>query len=179
LRRQVRSKVVNLAAFRTGNEFAEELQNSVVSPQTLKEMHPAHAMYTHAQNQMSVMAEQLLELPEMKAFAKIIGEAQEEYMPSWPPMSPISTSYFWCWSTFDATANAHRETLGSVTLRIAAEFGVHPKMLSLMQAFNDSRMGLYLVEGHRDGCVYLNDLVTHQQCLSVCESGFRGNTGEI
>ncbi len=133
LRRQVRSKVANLAAFREGNKFAEGLQNSVVTPETLKAMHPAHAIYVHVQNQMSVMAEQLLELPEMRAFAKIIGEAHDEYMPSWPPMSPISTSYFWCWLTFDAIA--HRETVGSVTLRIAAEFGVlAPSSLACMSS---------------------------------------------
>jgi hypothetical protein len=179
MRRLVRSKVVDLAAFREGNEFAAALQNSAVPPVTLREMHPAHAIYAHVQNQMSVMAEQLLQLPEMQILAKIIGEAQEEYMPSWPPMSPISTSYFWCWSSFDATANAHRETLGSVTLQIAAEFGVHPKMLTLMQIFNDSRMGVYRVEGHRDARVQLLDLVTNQQCLSVCESSFSGNAGEL
>jgi len=179
MRRQMRSKVVDLAAIRAGNEVAEALQNSVVTPEALKEMHPAYSIYAHVQNQMSVLAEQLLELPEMKTFAKIIGEAHDEYMPSWPPMSPISTSYFWCWSNFDATANAHRETLGSVTLRIAAEFGVHRKMLSLMQEFNNSSMRIYRVEGHRDACVQLRDLVTNQQCSAVCESGYAGNTGEI
>jgi hypothetical protein len=179
MRRQVRAKVANLAAFREGNAYAEALQNSVVTQDKLQELHPAHAIYAHVQNQMSVMAEQLLELPEMKSFAKIIGEAHDEYMPSWPPMSPISTSYFWCWSNFDAAANAHRETLGSVTLRIAAEFGGHPKMLSLMQTFNNSRMSVYRVEGHRDACVQLSDLVTNQRCSAICESGYAGNAGEI
>ncbi|MGO9635203.1 MAG: hypothetical protein ACLPX1_15110 [Steroidobacteraceae bacterium] len=179
MRRQVRSKVMNLAAFREGNALAETLQASVVAPETLKELHPAHALYTHVQNQMSVMAEQLLELPEMKAFAKIIGEAQEEYMPSWPPMSPISTSYFWCWSNFDAAANAHRETLGSVTLRIAAEFGVHPNMLTIMKAFIDSRMGVYRVEGRSESQVQLSDLVTDQRCSAICESGYAANVGEL
>ncbi len=179
MRRQVRSKVMNLAAFREGNALAETLQASVVAPETLKELHPAHALYTHVQNQMSVMAEQLLELPEMKAFAKIIGEAQEEYMPSWPPMSPISSSYFWCWSNFDAAANAHRETLGSVTLRIAAEFGVHPKMLALMKTFIDSRMGVYRVEGRGESQVQLSDLVTNDKCSAICESGYAGNVGEL
>src|ERR1700687_601379 len=95
MRRQVRSKVANLAAFREGNAYAEALQKSVVAADKRNELHPAHAIYAHVQNQMSVMAEQLLELEEMKSFAKIIGEAHDEYMPSWPPMSPISTSYFW------------------------------------------------------------------------------------
>jgi hypothetical protein len=45
MRRQVRSKVANLAAFREGNAFAEALQKSVLTPETLKEMHPAYAIY--------------------------------------------------------------------------------------------------------------------------------------
>ena len=115
----------------------------------------------------------------MQAFAKVIDEAHEEYMPSWPPMSPISTSYFWGWSNFDVTVNAHRETLGSVILRVAKEFGVHPTMLAIMQTFNDSRMGIYRVEGTTDAGVRLMDLVTGQRCAAICESGYRGTLGEL
>jgi hypothetical protein len=179
MRRQVRSKVVDLAAFREGSAYAERLQDSVVAPDKLGEMHRAHAIYAHVQNQMSVMAEQLLQLPEMSTFAKMVGMAEEEYMPSWPPMSPISTSFFWCWANCDATANAHRETIGSVTLRVAAEFAVHPKMLTLMQTFNDSRMGLYRIEGGDDSRLELRDLVTNRRCSAICESGYMGSVGEL
>src|ERR1019366_6457408 len=34
-----------------GNEFAEVLQNAVVTSAELKEMHPARAIYVHVQNQ--------------------------------------------------------------------------------------------------------------------------------
>ncbi|MGO9933454.1 MAG: hypothetical protein ACLPV8_16815 [Steroidobacteraceae bacterium] len=173
------SKVAHLAAFREANAYAEALQVTLTAPETPKGMHPAYAIYAHAQDQMSVMAEQLLELPEMKACAKIIDEAHDNYMPSWPPMSPISTSFFWCWAYFDASVNAHRETLGSVTVAVAAEFGVHPKMLTLMRKLNDSRMGIYRVEGHSGSCVQLNDLVTNQRCLSIRKSGYAGNAGEL
>ena len=96
LRRQMRMKVVDLAAFRAGQEHAEALQKSVTPKEQLAETQPAHAAYVYAQNQMSVMAEQLLQLPEMKSFVKQIGPAEDEYAPSWPPMSPISTSFFVC-----------------------------------------------------------------------------------
>jgi hypothetical protein len=33
MRRQVHSKIVDLAAFKEGNQFAEALQNSVVTPE--------------------------------------------------------------------------------------------------------------------------------------------------
>jgi hypothetical protein len=179
MRRLVRSKVTNLAAFREGNAYAEALQSTVATPEHLKETHPGFAIYAHVQNQMSVMAEQLLQLREMKAFGKLIGAAQDEYLPSWPPMSPVTTSFFWSWATFDAAVSAHRETLGSVTLRVATEFGVHPTMLALMRIFTVSRMGIYRLVGHHGSQVQLRDLVTDQLCRAVCESGYSGNIGEL
>jgi hypothetical protein len=179
MQREVRSKVVNLAAFREGNARAEALQSSVGAAEEVAKAHPAHAMYAHAQNQMSVMAEQLLELAEMTPFAKLVGAAEEEYMPSWPPMSPVTKSFFWCWALFDASVNAHRETIASVTLRVGAEFGVHPKMLTLMRTLKDSRMGVYRVEDVSESHVQLRDLVTGRRCSAVGESGYVGHAGEI
>src|SRR5579864_8097875 len=94
VRRPMHMKVVDLAAFRAGQEYAEALQKSVTPKEQLAKSDPAHAAYIYAQNQMSIMAEQLLLLPEMKSFVKQIGPAEDEYAPSWPPMSPISTSFF-------------------------------------------------------------------------------------
>jgi hypothetical protein len=179
LRQQVRTKVTNLAVFHEGNAYAEALQSSVVTREELAQTHPAHAVYVHVQNQMSVMAEQLLQLREMKTFVKLVGSAEEEYMPSWPPMSPVTKSFFWCWANFDAAVNAHRETLGSVTLRVASEFGVHPTMLALMRTLMDSRMGVYRVEGHDGSNVSLRDLLTDQPFPAVCESGGTASEGEL
>ncbi len=179
MRRQMGSKVANLEAFRAGKAQAEAMQRSVATPESLQGSHPAHARYAYVQNQMSVMAEQLLELDEMRIFAKLIGEANHEYVPSWPPMSPITTSYFWCWSNLDLAANAHRETLGSVIVRVATAFGVHPNLLAMMKTFNDSRMGLYRVEALTDGGLQLVDLVTAERCAAICESGHPGAVGEL
>jgi hypothetical protein len=179
MRRQMSSKVVDLEAFRAGSASAEALQRSVVTPESLKGSDPAHGLYMYIQNQMSVMAEQLLELDEMRIFAKLLSEADHEYVPSWPPMSPISTSYFWCWSNLDLAANAHRETVGSVIVRVGSQYGMHPNTLALMKTFNDSRMGLYRVDGHTEGGVELMDLVSGRRCAAICESGYRGVPGEL
>jgi hypothetical protein len=157
---QVRSKVVNLDAIRDGNACAEALQQSAIKPDNLKDMHPAHAIYTHAQNQMSVMAEQLFALRDMETFGKLISKAQDDYMPSWPPMSPVTTSFFWCWAGFDLSVNAHRETLGTIILAVGEEWNIHPTMLSWMRALQNSRMGVFRVESHAGQTVQLTDLVT-------------------
>ena len=85
VRRHMRMKVVDFAAFRAGHEQAKALQNSVTPKEQLAKTHPARAAYVYAQNQMSIMAEQLLQMPEVKSFVKRIGPAEDEYAPSWPP----------------------------------------------------------------------------------------------
>jgi hypothetical protein len=179
MRKLVRSKVADLTAFRHGKASAEALQKSAVPPDQLGEIHPAHAIYAQTQNQMSIMAELLLELEEMKTFDKFISAAQDDYMPSWPPMSPVTDSFFWCWANADVTVNAHRETLGSVTLAVGAEFGVHPDMLALMRLINTSRMSVYRVEGHTGTHIQLCDLVSGRRCSAICESGYNGIEGEL
>jgi hypothetical protein len=179
IRRQMRMKVVDLATFRAGQEYAEALQNTVTPEEQLAKTHPAFAIYVYAQNQMSVMAEQLLQLPEMKSFAKQIGPAEDEYAPSWPPMSPISTSLFTCWSTFDLGIGARRETLGDVIIAVAAETGTHANMLTLMRALRDSRMGIYRVQEADGARVRLHDLAVDRTFKAVCTSGYSGWTGEL
>jgi hypothetical protein len=179
LRRQMRMKVVDLAAFRAGQEYAEALQKTVTPKEQLGENHPAHAAYVYAQNQMSITAEQLFQLPEMKSFVKQISPAEDEYAPSWPPMSPISTSYFVCWSTYDLGIGARRETLGHAIVAVAAECGTHPGMLALMQALQDSRMGIHRVQEWDGARVRLQELATDHTCTAVCASGYSGRVGEL
>jgi len=94
-------------------------------------------------------------------------------------MSPISTSFFVCWSTYDLGIGARRETLGHVIIAVAAECGSHPGILTLMQALQDSRMGIYRVQ-ERDGArVRLQDLATDHTCTAVCASGYSGRVGEL
>jgi hypothetical protein len=175
----MRTRVVKFAEFRAGKEYAKALQKSVTPKEELAETHPAHAAYVYAQNQMSILAEQLVQLSEMKSFVKHLASAEDEYMPSWPPVSPISTSFFVCWSTFDLGVGARRETLGDVIIAVAAECGTHPALVTLMKALQDSRMGIYRLE-ERDGArVRLYDLAANNTCTIVCESGYPGRVGEL
>jgi hypothetical protein len=172
-------KVADLAAFRAGREQAEALQQTVTPREQLDQTHPAHAIYVHAQKQTSIMAEQLLQLPDMKSFVKQIASAEDDYMPSWPPMSPISKSLFVCWSTYDLPVGARRETIGNVTLAVAMEFGTHPALVALMQTLQDSRMGIYRVERQDGVRVQLRDLATDRPCAAICQSGYSGRAGEL
>src|SRR3954452_9210857 len=62
---------------------------------------PLHAAYVAAQNFTSFFAEAVSQFPEFDLYCQIVGPAQDEYMPSSPPMSPLTTSYFTTWAFFD------------------------------------------------------------------------------
>src|SRR5450755_2175065 len=77
-------------------------------------------------NQVSVMSEQLTVLREMAPFVDIVSKAEDLYLPSAPPMSPLTTSYFTCWAFFDACSGPANETIGTTILEFGTAFGIVP-----------------------------------------------------
>jgi hypothetical protein len=151
----------------------------VVTRERLAEYHPAHAAYVYAQNQMSVMSEQLTALREMSPFADLVEKAEESYMPGGPPMSPLTMSYFTCWAFFDACVGPAQETIGSIAIKVGAEFGMHPELLRLFWLMQESRMGVYVHEGMQGDFSVLRDLGSEAVCSAIVPAGYRGREGEI
>jgi len=179
MKREVRGKVVHLKEVIAGRTAAEELQRTVVSKKGLAGFHPAHATYVYAQNQVSVLSEQLTALDEMAPFADIVSKAEDIYMPSGPPMSPLTTSYFTCWAFFDACIEPTHETIGTTVLEVGAAFGMHTELLRLIRSMQESRMGLYAHEGTEGSLVVLREVATAAVCRAIVPSGYRGQRGEL
>lgn len=128
---------------------------------------PVHAVYVYAQNKMSVLSEQLGELPELSKLVNAIADAQEEYIPSYPPMSPLTTSYFTCWKFFDLTAGIKRESFGTVIIDACRELGVDESLVTIFELMQDSRMGFYVHEGKSGNYVLLRELVTGTKIKAI------------
>jgi hypothetical protein len=171
-------KVVNIKNVVAGRAIAEELQKTVASQKDLAGFHPAHTAYVYTQNQVSVMSEQLTALKEMAPFADIISKAEDLYVPSAPPMSPLTTSYFTCWAFFDACVGSANETIGTTILEVGAAFGMHPELLRLIRLMQDSRMGFYLHHGREGDVSVLEDLVTATVYRAIVPAGYRGRKNE-
>ena len=179
MRGYVDAKVVDLTAVMAGKDGAEALQKTVAAREELAELHPAHAIYMYAQNQTSVIAEQLTSLPEMDRFTRLIGKAEEEYMPGGPPMSPLTPSFFTCWALFDAGIGLKRETLGTITMAVGRDFGMHEELVRMIGLLQDSRMAVYVHEGIDGDGILLRELVTNRICNATSPSGYDGHAGEL
>ena len=180
VRHALRARVLDLAAYRQGMADAADLQKTVATQKELAALHPAHALYAYAQNQVSILSEQITSLREVRKLAEPIGAAEDEYMPSGPPMSPLTPSYFTCWAFFDAAVGPRRETIGTCVLAIGRELGMPAGLLDLISRMQQSRMGVYACEGQDSrGRTLLRDLYSGDRKPCHVPSGWTGRSGEL
>ena len=178
MKQSTRRKVINIGNAIRGRAMAEEMQKSIASREELAKLHPAHAAYVYTQNLVSVMSEQLTALKGMAPFVEMIAKAEDLYMPSAPPMSPLTTSYFTCWAFFDACVGRANETIGTTILEVGASLGMHPDLLHLIRLMQDSRMGLYIYRGREGDVSILEDLVTGTAYRAIVPVGYKGRENE-
>lgn len=140
---------------------------------------PLHAAYVAAQNFTAFFAESVSAFPEFDPYCDIIGPAEDEYMPSSPPMSPLTMSYFTTWAFFDVRFGRDRETMGTCLLDVADLLKMDPLMSETIRRFQESRMGIYEHCGREGGRVRLRELVTDDEFVCYAPTGYQGKPGEL
>jgi len=175
------SKSVDLLAFKHAKQAVKDANETIADPDTLiKEgYNPVHALYVSAQNVLSSLVEFMLDMDELDRYHRIIGQAQEEYMPGGPPMSPVTNSFFYSWAFFDLAIGLQKETLTSITLDVSASIGLSEGLQTLLRHFDASRMGLYRHQGSENELTVLKELETGTVFHAFNPTGYRGITGEL
>jgi hypothetical protein len=140
---------------------------------------PLHAAYVAAQNFTSFFAEGVSQFPEFDPYCEIVGPAQDEYMPSSPPMSPLTLSYFTTWAFFDVRFGPDGETIGTCLLDVAELLEMDAFMTETIRQVQGSRMGIYEQCASKGGRCRLRELVTDDEFICHVASGYRGKPGEL
>jgi len=179
IKKQLSRKVIHLSEFRSGKILAEQLEQTVISNEKFSQYDPLHAIYLYAQNKLAVLMEQTSELPALRKLENAYFEAEERYMPSGPPMSPLTRSYFTCWGSFDLNVGIKKETFGSVIIDLCKALDSDPDLIQVFEAMQHSRMGIYIHEGHSNNHIYLRELVTGRKIECLSPAGYLGIPDEI
>lgn len=166
LDKELRREVIDFTAIRLGAERAEQLERGVIAEERLGDRDPLHV-------------EDLAELRMCRRLADAYAAAEEEYLPSGPPMSPLTMSYFFCWAVFDSHVGPEKETFGTVAIDLCRWLQTEPSLVRLFECMQESRMGLYRHEGAVGDHVLLREFVTGTQHRCVVPAGYRGRPGEI
>ena len=178
---QAKSKIVDLFSHRAARQILHEakLDRDEIKELISKSYDPYHAVYIYAQRLTSVAAEQLSTTREARLYAKVVGDAENTYMPSYPPLSPLTTSYFTMWAFFDVLFGQSHETIGTCLLSIADVVGFPVWLKEVLGSMQCSRMGLYTHSGIDGRFIRLRELGSQQTKLCLVPTGYCGTRGEI
>ena len=91
-----KSKVVDLAGWREGRKMALEagFGGDGLPLGKFVGLDPCQALYFVGQNVVSLMSESICMMREANGYVRIAGDAEDRYLPTGPPMSPLTVSYF-------------------------------------------------------------------------------------
>jgi hypothetical protein len=178
---QLKSNVVSLSGHRAVRQIFEEAR---LDPDGLKKLiseghDPCHALYIFAQNFASVLGEQLSEMKEARQFVKIVADAEDEYQPGGPPLSPLTISYFTMWALFDVVFGQSHETIGTCILRIGQLIEMPSWLLDVIGLMQRSTMGVHVHCGSEGNLIRLRALGSQDTRLCLVPSGYAGNPGEL
>jgi len=118
-------------------------------------------------------------MKEAKGFVKIVSAAEDEYMPGYPPMSPVTNSYFTMWAMFDVQFGCSRETIGTCVLRATREFDCPNWLFDAFSIMQQSRMKFFVHCGHKDGSVKLREVGSEKIVTCLVPTGYVGEQGQI
>ena len=149
-------------------------------PTLIKEgFDPIHAVYVFMQNMTAYFAEGVAQMSEMKAWARAVEMAEDEYMPSGPPMSPLTGSFFWMWAFYDLQIGKSTDTLAYCQIAANDVIQMNVHQLDALKKMNGSRMGVYEHIGMEGPHILLRELITEDQFSVHCPAGYRGRKGEL
>lgn len=172
-------KIAELSAIKSSGTEVGEFSALLAADRELAGLDPVHAAYVFTQERMEPLFLRLSNLPACKSLMTALAEANEEYLPSYPPVSPLTTSYFICWAMHDLTAGPARESFGSIIMQVGQVVSPHPIMYEILRHLEESRMGFYLHRGNDGPMILLEELVTGRTVRCLSPSGYNGTVGEI
>lgn len=140
---------------------------------------PQHAIYANTLNLITLFGDEMSTLPPLHRINDFLAKWQDTYQPSFPPFSPITTTYFACWSLLDVTFGVDKETVGTCFLSLIDRLHLDPVQVEAARNMDQSRMGIYQVLQGKGKFIFLRELVTDRRITAYSSSGYEGNPGDI
>jgi hypothetical protein len=140
---------------------------------------PSFHAYAAALNTANEFATQAMDFPELTPFNNQLVDIQEEYQPSYPPLSPVTSAFFTGWMVLDARDSFTKMTLGDLFVYYLSQVNKFDYVQKAMTGLNDSFCSFYEVLEVDIQGLMLWDLAGKQEVRCWCSSGYSGGKGEI
>lgn len=172
------NKVINLSEVKAAKEKIEEI-NTEVKTRLEFPTDPNHKIYSRIQNVMSYFSEEVSVQDDFEEYYDCLVEVEDNYMPSFPPGSPLTGSYFTYWAFCDLQFGKNKETINTILSDIGKKYKFDEIAMKGLANLNESSMRFYKHIGFEEDLVLLKDLLTDQVYSCLCASNYRGEKDEI
>jgi len=140
---------------------------------------PSFHAYAAALNTANEFATQALDFLELIPFNNRLVDVQEEYQPSYPPMSPVTSAFFVSWMVLDARDSFTQWTLGELFVHYLQQANKFEEARKAIDVLNGTFCSFYEVMEVDDRGTRLRDIATQREHESWSSSGYAGRKGEI
>lgn len=140
---------------------------------------PQFVLYTTVQTQLLMMAAMLEDSGAVDAYHEAFEAGLEEYMPGFPPMSPVTDSLFHSWALCDLKFGADKDNIGQLATMMLSEVGMPAELRELCGKLVSSRMGIYETLDVLGEQLVVRELVTGCELLVDVPTGYLGEEGEL
>ncbi|NQV25856.1 MAG: hypothetical protein HQ518_15970, partial [Rhodopirellula sp.] len=140
---------------------------------------PQFVLYSTVQVQLLTMAAMLEQSGIVDEYHEILESALDTYMPGFPPMSPVTDSFFHSWALCDLTFGDDGDNIGRIATDMIAEMGMPTELKDLCGKLLNSRMGIYETIDIDCDLIVVRELVTGHELLVDVPTGYFGAEGEL
>ena len=128
---------------------------------------------------MSVFVEQVVSLPFLKDAYKFLTRAEDLYSPGYPPMSPVTVTFYNSWVFFDVRFGPDHETLGECFLALVDLLGLDSVQVEATRNLCQSSLGIFQTVRAAGKIFGLRELVTGREIEALIPTGFRTKPGSL
>ena len=103
----------------------------------------------------------------------------DEYMPGYPPISPVTDSHFYCSTYMSYRFGVEHETAAEFIQKVYQEWSVDPRGIESLKRLCCSRSGIFETKAVSSGRILVRELVTDREFFLYSSAGYPGQPGEL
>ena len=176
------SKIIDIEAIQEGASLAKEvLTYSSKNKKISESIDPLNKLYFEITNYLGGIVEIFNGLNAFRKVANKMQKGRDDYMPSYPPMSPISKSYYVAWELYDMQLGIEKETLASIildTLSLHKDV-VNVELIKIIKYITQTKMGIFEVCEKNKKLILLKELISEEEFWAISSSGYEGAVGQL
>jgi hypothetical protein len=103
----------------------------------------------------------------------------DEYMPGYPPISPVTDSHFYCSTYMSYRFGVEHETAAEIIRKVFQEWDVDQRGIESLRRLCCSRSGIFETRAVSPGRTLVRELVTDREFFLYPSAGYPGRPGEL